>query len=156
MWWRRDRVLSNTSAFLGVANSITLGRLSLLILGTLFYEHINLVVYGSIVLLVVIADGFDGGRFEQLLAEYANHHDVPKIMSNSRLSEVAKEITMLWYMSGFRIPGCQGDDGEPEFKELAPETPEQYFRALFWPTVRAHPLGLSGGYFGYWKYPPEN
>lgn len=33
---------------------------------------------------------------------------------------------------------------------------EPYFQALLWPTVRAHAPGLSGGYFGYWAYPPEN
>ena len=102
-----------------------------------------------------IAKRFDS-RFSKLLAEYAENGDVANIMSDSQFSEVAKEITMLWYMSGFRIPKGQDDDGNPKFEELPPETPEQYFRGLFWPTVRAHPLGLSGGYFGYWKYPPEN
>lgn len=60
MWWRRDRISSGTSSSLGVANSITLGRLSLLILATLFYHELNPVVYGIAVLVVIIADGLDG------------------------------------------------------------------------------------------------
>jgi hypothetical protein len=34
--------------------------------------------------------------------------------------------------------------------------PRPYFGALLWPAIGAHPPGLSGGYFGYWRYPPEN
>ena len=33
--------------------------------------------------------------------------------------------------------------------------PGSYFEGRFWAYVRAHPLGLSGGYFGHWSYPPE-
>ena len=57
---RLDRISSNTSASFGVANSITLARLSLLVIVTLFYQHISPVVYGLSVLLVIIADGLDG------------------------------------------------------------------------------------------------
>jgi hypothetical protein len=35
-------------------------------------------------------------------------------------------------------------------------SPEQYFRGMMWSVIRAHPPALSGGYFGYWRYPPEN
>jgi len=71
MWWRRDRILSNTSASFGVANSITLGRLSLLILATLIYQHIDPIIYGCAVLMVVIADGFDGYYARKLKEESA-------------------------------------------------------------------------------------
>ncbi len=74
-----------------------------------------------------------------------------EILEDEHLGPLAKETIMLWYMSGFRAPDARG-----EMRELGPETPEQYFRGLLWPTIRAHPLGLSGGYFGYWHYPPEN
>ena len=75
-----------------------------------------------------------------------------------RTSLVANEIILLWYMSQFGVPkeGDFDEDGNQKYNELPPETPEQYVRGLFWPTVRAHPLGVSGGYFGYWRYPPEN
>lgn len=71
-----------------------------------------------------------------------------EIMDDKDLGAVAREVIMIWYLSGFRGPGDIG--------ELGPETPEQYYQGLLWPTIRAHPLGLSGGYFGYWHYPPEN
>lgn len=29
------------------------------------------------------------------------------------------------------------------------------FRGQFWDLVKAHPPGLSGGYFGHWMYPAE-
>lgn len=83
---------------------------------------------------------------DQLCDEIRNN-----IMVVVELAKVAREIIMLWYMSGFRSP----DENCGE-QELGPETPEQYFQGLLWPTIRAHPLGLSGGYFGYWHYPPEN
>ena len=60
MWWRRDRISSGTSASLGVANSITLGRLCLLIIATILYPYIDPLLYGIAILLVIIADGFDG------------------------------------------------------------------------------------------------
>lgn len=101
-----------------------------------------------------IDKAFDDGRLEKLLEAFdPKGGDVTAIMEDKQLSAVAKEIIMLWYMSGFRDPGSLSS-GKP--KELGPKTPEQYFQGLFWPTIRAHPLGLSGGYFGYWKYPPEN
>lgn len=32
---------------------------------------------------------------------------------------------------------------------------EDYFESLIWRAALAHPPALSGGYFGYWRYPPE-
>ena len=71
MWWRRDRILSNTSTSFGVANSITLGRLTLLILATLLYQEINPIIYGLAILLVIIADGIDGYYARKLNEESA-------------------------------------------------------------------------------------
>ena len=71
MWWRRDRISSNTSASFGVANSITLGRLSLLVIVTIFYQQIDPMIYGIAVLLVIIADGFDGYYARKLKEESA-------------------------------------------------------------------------------------
>ena len=34
--------------------------------------------------------------------------------------------------------------------------PEDYFDSLIWRAALAHPKGLSGGYFGHWRYPPED
>ena len=32
---------------------------------------------------------------------------------------------------------------------------DQYYRALVWDAIGAHPPTLSNGYYGHWKYPPE-
>lgn len=58
----------------------------------------------------------------------------------------ARRIIILWYL------------GElvNEKDETLQGLPEDNFRGLMWEMIHAHPLGLSGGYFGYWKYPPEN
>jgi len=60
MWWKRDRINNAPSASLGVANTITLGRLILLIIATVSYQYIDPLLYGIAILLVIIADGFDG------------------------------------------------------------------------------------------------
>jgi hypothetical protein len=31
-----------------------------------------------------------------------------------------------------------------------------YFEAVMWRAIQAHPRGLSGGYYGHWHYPPED
>ncbi|MFN0007223.1 MAG: hypothetical protein ACKVXR_04885 [Planctomycetota bacterium] len=67
-----------------------------------------------------------------------------RIMGSTELAPLAQQITLLWYTSGFEAGG-QWRFG----------TPRQYFGALMWPIIGAHPPALSGGYFGYWKYPPE-
>jgi hypothetical protein len=35
-------------------------------------------------------------------------------------------------------------------------TQEEYFSGLAWLIIGAHVPGLSGGYFGHWRYRPEN
>ena len=32
---------------------------------------------------------------------------------------------------------------------------EDYFDALMWSVIGAHPPGLSDGYYGHWRYPPD-
>ena len=101
----------------------------------------------------LIETAFGGERLKKLLSTFKGltgkgNSRLEQIMSDEQMNEVAQEIIMLWYMSSFRRPG--------EKRDSAPKTPEQYYQGLFWPTIRAHPLGLSGGYFGYWRYPPEN
>lgn len=66
------------------------------------------------------------------------------IMAAAELAPLARQITLLWYTSAFESAG-----------RWTFGTPRQYFGALLWPIIGAHPPALSGGYFGYWKYPPE-
>lgn len=67
-----------------------------------------------------------------------------RIIANETLAPVAQQIILLWYTSAFLI------ENKWQFG-----TPRQYFSSLMWPIIGAHPPALSGGYFGYWKYPPE-
>jgi hypothetical protein len=67
-----------------------------------------------------------------------------QIMSDPALRGLAKAIIVLWYTADLVDDTTSGP------------TEEQYFAALVWPVARAHPPGLSGGYFGHWTYPPDN
>lgn len=69
------------------------------------------------------------------------------IIENAALSPLAKQIIILWYTSA--VP-------EPDGKNWRFGSPEEYFSGLIWSVIQAHPPGLSGGYFGHWKYPPDN
>jgi hypothetical protein len=57
-----------------------------------------------------------------------------------------KELVHLWFV------GAPGPVANKDQAYLAPET---YFGALLWPVIGAHPPGLSGGYFGHWRYLPD-
>jgi D-sorbitol dehydrogenase-like protein len=56
----------------------------------------------------------------------------------------ARTVLLLWYTGGIR----NGKDWEMQ-------SADQYYRALVWEAIGAHPPTLSNGYFGHWKYPPE-
>jgi len=66
------------------------------------------------------------------------------IMASATVGLLAQQVTLVWYTSAFDVGG-----------KWSFGSPGQHFSALMWPIIGAHPLGLSGGYFGYWKYPPE-
>ena len=74
-----------------------------------------------------------------------------RIMNDGALGPLAQQIIILWYTSAIHT---QDEKGNHKFD--FPDDPNQYFSGLVWTAIRAHPLGLSGGYFGHWKYPPEN
>lgn len=69
-----------------------------------------------------------------------------RIFGDARLRQSARRIIILWYL-GELVDDADKSIGGP---------PEHHFRGLMWEMIHAHPPGLSGGYFGYWKYPPEN
>jgi len=69
-----------------------------------------------------------------------------RVFGDARLRQSARRIIILWYL------GELVDDADKAIEGPA----EHHFRGLMWEMIHAHPLGLSGGYFGYWKYPPEN
>lgn len=69
-----------------------------------------------------------------------------QIMTDSALRKVVVTVISFWYFA--QAPGLH------TIQEVG--SASQYFRGQFWDIVRAHPPGLSGGYFGQWTYPPDN
>lgn len=74
-----------------------------------------------------------------------------RIMDDPAHGPLAQQIIVLWYTSALHT---RDEKGNHRFD--FPDDPDQYFSGLVWAAIRAHPLGLSGGYFGHWTYPPEN
>ncbi|MBC2845075.1 hypothetical protein [Winogradskyella flava] len=107
--------------------------------------------------------------FELLLNEYGD--DFISLLNNNYFGKKAKStsserklnglIIYLWYTSEF-ITRSELDsffDVSDDFNkqnEFVHSSPVPYYNGLVWKAIRAHPLGLTGGYFGYWKYKPEN
>lgn len=67
-------------------------------------------------------------------------------------------IVFLWYTSEL-IPF--NNTNQPDFRKARTSDTKtgsetEYYNSLLWKVIRAHPPGLSGGYYGHWKYEPEN
>jgi hypothetical protein len=60
------------------------------------------------------------------------------------------QVVLLWYTSAIQ------DDPKAVPLKLRYGEPGEYFSAVGWKVIGAHIPGLSGGYFGHWRYPPEN
>jgi Membrane bound FAD containing D-sorbitol dehydrogenase len=84
--------------------------------------------------------------FEQAMSADGDSNAAIKerILAHDDLRALAVVIVLLWYLG--EIHGSEPVGGHPE----------HYFQGLFWKIVHAHPPALSGGYSGYWAYPPEN
>ncbi len=83
---------------------------------------------------------------ENLKISVSEQEAVSKLVAHDEiLFELIKTIILLWYSGEFH----------KRDKTITLEA-EDYYNALLWKTIHAHPPGLSGGYFGYWKYKPEN
>jgi hypothetical protein len=87
-------------------------------------------------------------RFEKLpkrsLAEVER-----KMLADARLRPTLCQIVLLWYTSALR-------DSESDPLVLRYGDEQAYFGGLVWRILGAHPPGLSGGYFGHWRYRPDN
>lgn len=73
------------------------------------------------------------------------------LFGDSGLRTVAQQLIILWYSSA--LVENLGQAGSPRLKF---GKPQHHFRSLLWEVIEAHPPALSGGYFGYWRYAPEN
>jgi hypothetical protein len=77
-----------------------------------------------------------------------------KIVAADDLRGIACQIVLLWYTSLVQDNlDLQNPPASPSFSY---GTQRQYFSGLAWRVIGAHPPGLSGGYFGHWRYRPEN
>ena len=71
------------------------------------------------------------------------------ILGDDTLRPTLCQIILLWYTSA--MPGNPDDAKSFRFG-----TDEAYFSGLSWQLMGAHVPGLSGGYFGHWRYRPDN
>jgi hypothetical protein len=77
------------------------------------------------------------------------------IKANKVYQELAKGLVFLWYTSELINWQTLGETKSDKLSKTE-GTQEEYYEGLIWKAIRAHPPGLSGGYFGHWKYEPEN
>ena len=77
-----------------------------------------------------------------------------KIVEVDRLRPTVCQIILLWYTS--TVPDNLGMEPPASSLNFRYGTPEEYFSGLAWKIIGAHPPGLSGGYFGHWRYRPDN
>jgi hypothetical protein len=67
-----------------------------------------------------------------------------RLVNDAALGPLVKTVMSLWFT------GQQAGQGAPVFASQ-----DDYFQALMWSCVGAHPPALSDGYFGHWRYPPD-
>jgi hypothetical protein len=67
-----------------------------------------------------------------------------RVLGDDVLRPAAQGVLLLWYTGG---------TFDPSGKTLSFASADAYFSALVWDVIGAHPPGLSGGYFGHWRYP---
>jgi hypothetical protein len=78
--------------------------------------------------------------------------DTPSSDDAKNLTEGAKQLIYLWYVSAFYvvIP-----DSNPPTKAWVYGTQEQYRRALLWSVIQAHAPMTAGGLPGHWAFAPK-
>lgn len=87
-------------------------------------------------------------RFERLPKRSAAEVQ-RKLVADAALRPTLCQIVLLWYTSALR-------DSESDPSVLRYGSEQEYFGGLVWRILGAHPPGLSGGYFGHWRYRPDN
>jgi hypothetical protein len=85
------------------------------------------------------------------LPKHGSREDQVKqqILGEESLLPAVCQIVLLWYTSAMR-------DNSNLPIVLRYGSQEEYFSGLAWRIIGAHVPGLSGGYFGHWRYRPEN
>ena len=97
-----------------------------------------------------VLDKFHGLRKGDTLVKQVKE----KIVAVEDLRAIACQIILLWYTS--QIQDNLDLKNPPASASFSYGTQEEYFSGLAWQIIGAHPPGLSGGYFGHWRYRPDN
>jgi hypothetical protein len=92
-----------------------------------------------------ILDRFRRLKNDATLADHVKQ----QILGNDTLRPTISQIILLWYTSAM-----QDNLGDPIVMRFG--TQEEYFSGLGWSIIGGHVPGLSGGYFGHWRYRPDN
>lgn len=74
------------------------------------------------------------------------------ILAETALRPVVSQIILLWFTSATQDPPAT----PPAGVVLRYGSQEAYFSGIGWRVIGAHVPGLSGGYFGHWRYRPDN
>jgi hypothetical protein len=93
-----------------------------------------------------ISDVLD--RFDKLPKRSATEVE-RRLVADNNLRQTLCQIVLLWYTAALR-------DSESDPLVLRYGSEQAYFGGLVWRILGAHPPGLSGGYFGHWRYRPDN
>jgi hypothetical protein len=116
-------------------------------LGRQYLDRLNSSPFNP--LLSQILDRFHGLRDEPDVVEQVKK----QIVANDSLRPTVCQIILLWYTSTVQDNLGINSSASPVMRF---GTQEEYFSGLAWTIIGAHPPGLSGGYFGHWRYRPDN
>jgi len=86
-------------------------------------------------------------RFHELLEGYGNIVEGvgKRLIGDASLGPFVQKILLLWFTG--QIPATTSAS--------PPASQDDYFEALMWSAIGAHPPSLSDAYFGHWRYPPD-
>ena len=90
-------------------------------------------------------------RFRRLKGKRGSR-EVKQILQDASLRPTVCQIVLLWYTSAMQ----DNPDDPKAATNMRYGTQEEYFSGLGWQVIGAHVPGLSGGYFGHWRYRPDN
>jgi Membrane bound FAD containing D-sorbitol dehydrogenase len=89
-------------------------------------------------------------RFRELKDDDTRVDQVKReILANDMFRPTVCQIILLWYTSAMR-------DNLTTPLVMRYGSQEEYFSGLAWRIIGDHVPGLSGGYFGHWRYRPDN
>jgi hypothetical protein len=98
-----------------------------------------------------ILETFRGFAMDLPLIDQVKAH----ILGSDEFRPTVSQIVLLWYTAAmWDNPSAPIDPVAPI--NLRYGNQEEYFSGLAWQIIGAHVPGLSGGYFGHWRYRPDN